>query len=74
MGLLRDGDMISIDISSRSIEAEVSADEFASRRKEEMSRGDEAFTPHFRKREISKALKAYAKLVSSADKGAVRLV
>ena len=66
--------MISIDIKSRSIHAEVSEEEFASRRKEEMARGDEAFTPHSRKREISKALKAYSKLVSSADKGAIRMV
>ena len=74
VGLLRDGDMITIDIRSRSINAEVSEDEFAARREEEMSRGEKAFTPHSRKREISKALKAYSKLVSSADKGAIRIV
>ena len=74
VGLLRDGDMISIDIRSRSINAEVSDEEFAARRKEEMARGDAAFTPHSRQREISKALRAYSKLVSSADKGAVRMV
>ena len=74
IGLLRDGDMISIDIHSRSINAEVSEDEFSVRRAEEMSRGDAAFTPHSRRREISRALKAYSKLVSSADKGAVRIV
>ena len=74
VGLLRDGDMISIDIRSRSINAEVSEEEFAARRKEEMARGDAAFTPHSRQREISKALRAYSKLVSSADKGAVRMV
>ena len=74
VGLLRDGDMISIDIRSRSINAEVSDKEFAARRKEEMARGDAAFTPHSRQREISKALRAYSKLVSSADKGAIRMV
>ena len=74
VGLLRDGDMISIDIRSRSINAEVSDEEFAARRKEEMARGDAAFTPHSRQRETSKALRAYSKLVSSADKGAVRMV
>lgn len=74
VGLLRDGDMISIDIRSRSINAEVSEEEFAARRKEEMARGDAAFTPHSRQREISKALRAYSKLVSSADKGAIRMV
>lgn len=74
VGLLRDGDMISIDINSRTINAEVSEEEFAARRSAEMARGDAAFTPHSRHREISKALKAYSKLVSSADKGAVRIV
>ena len=74
VGLLRDGDMISIDIRTRSINAEVSEEEFAARRAEEMSRGEAAFTPHARQREISKALKAYSRLVSSADKGAIRLV
>ncbi len=74
VGLLRDGDMIVIDINSRSIEAEVSEEEFAARRAEETKRGDKAFTPHSRLRSVSKALKAYSKLVSSADKGAVRIV
>ena len=46
--------------------------ELAKRRQEEMDRGDKAFTPPCRKREVSKSLKAYAKMVTSADKGAVR--
>ena len=74
VALLRDGDIISIDIKSRSINAEVSDEEFAARREEEMKRGAAAFTPHSRCRTVSKALKAYSALVSSADKGAVRLV
>ena len=74
VGLLRDGDIIEIDIASRSIRADVSQKEFAARRAAEMSRGSRAFTPHTRRREISKALKAYSRLVSSADKGAVRIV
>ena len=74
VGLLRDGDMITIDIRARSINAEVSEEEFAARREAEMSRGEAAFTPHSRQRVISKALKAYSRLVSSADKGAIRLV
>ena len=44
------------------------------RRAAEMSRGTEAFTPHARHREVSKSLRAYARLVSSADKGAIRIV
>ena len=39
---------------------------------EELERGDKAFTPPFRVREVSKSLKMYAKMVTSADKGAVR--
>jgi len=74
IGLLRDGDIIEIDIPSRKINALVSEDEFAKRKKKEMARGKEAFTPKNRKREISKALKAYANIVSSADIGAVRLI
>ena len=74
IGLVRDGDIISIDIPARSINAELSEEEFASRRKEEQARGTKAFTPPFRKREVSKSLKAYAAMVSSADKGAVRII
>jgi dihydroxy-acid dehydratase len=48
--------------------------ELAERRIEEESRGTKAFTPQVRQRMVSKALRAYAKMVSSADKGAVRIV
>ena len=74
VGLLKDGDMISIDIKARSMNAEVSEAEFASRREAEEARGQRAFTPHSREREVSKALRAYARSVSSADKGAVRII
>ena len=43
-------------------------------RDEELARGQAAFTPHNRQRPVSKALQAYAALVSSADKGAVRII
>jgi dihydroxy-acid dehydratase len=46
--------------------------ELERRREEEIARGDRAFTPPVRVREVSKSLKAYAAMVSSADKGAVR--
>ena len=39
-----------------------------------MARGKKAFTPPVRQREVSKALKAYAAMVSSADKGGIRIV
>ena len=72
VGLLRDGDMITIDIPSRTISVNVSDEEFASRRKNEEARGKAAFTPHRRVRHVSKALRAYAAMVTSADKGGVR--
>jgi hypothetical protein len=72
IGLVRDGDRIEIDIPARSIRVLLSEDELERRRQEELARGDKAFTPPFRVREVSKSLKIYAKMVSSADKGAVR--
>lgn len=74
IALIRDGDMIEIDIPARKINVLVSDEELAKRRKEEEARGIAAFTPKSRQRNISKALKAYASLVSSADMGAVRLI
>jgi len=74
IGLVRDGDIIEIDIPGRSINVKVSDEELSERRKAEEARGTKAFTPHNRKREVSKALKAYARMVSSADKGGVRIV
>ena len=74
IGLVRDGDLIEIDIPNRSIELLVDDTELERRRAEELARGQAAFTPRQRQRTVSKALQAYAALVSSADKGAVRLI
>ena len=74
IGLLRDGDIIEIDIPSRKICAHLSDEELAARREAELARGRKAFTPPTRQREVSKALKAYAAMVSSADKGGIRIV
>ena len=74
IGLVRDGDIIEIDIPSRSINVRLSDDELESRRREEETRGKKAFTPPVRQRQVSKALKAYASMVSSADKGARRII
>lgn len=74
IGLVRDGDMIEINIPQRSIQLLVSDEELERRRKEELNRGADAFTPPSRKRLVSKALKSYATMVSSADKGAVRII
>ena len=64
IGKIVTGDIIDIDIPNRSINVRLSDEELAAR----------SMTPVTRKREVSKALKAYAALVSSADKGAIRLI
>ncbi len=74
IALIEDGDIIEIDIASRSINVKLSDEELTERRKKMEAKGDKAFKPENRKREISKALKAYSMLVSSADKGAIRLI
>ncbi len=72
IGLIRDGDIIDIDIPARTINVSVSDEVLARRRAEEEARGKDAFTPRKRQRIISKALKAYAAMATSADKGGVR--
>ena len=74
IGLVRDGDIIDIDIPARSISVRLDDRQLEARRAEEMARGDKAFTPPRRQRIVSKSLKAYAAAVSSADKGAVRII
>ncbi len=74
IGLVKDGDKIIIDIPNRSIHLVISDNELSSRRQAEEARGTDAFKPSNRDRPISKALKAYASLVSSADKGAIRII
>lgn len=72
VGLIRNGDIVEIDIPSRTINVKVDDETFAARRAEEEARGKDAFTPHHRDRIVSKALKAYASMVTSADRGGVR--
>ena len=74
IGLVRDGDIIEIDIPNRTINVRLTDEELSARREEEMKRGKKAFTPPVRQREVSKALRAYAAMVSSADKGAARVL
>lgn len=74
IGLVRDGDIIEINIPERSIKVCLSDEELEARRREEEARGKKAFTPPYRQREVSKALRAYARMVSSADKGGVRIL
>lgn len=74
IGLIRNNDKIQIDIAARSINLMISEEELEARRNEEEAKGAQAWKPASRERNISKALKAYASLVSSADLGAVRLI
>ena len=64
VGKLRDGDIIDIDIPGRAINVRLTEEELAAR----------PMMPLTRQREVSTALKAYARMVSSADKGAVRIL
>ncbi|MFA6884699.1 MAG: dihydroxy-acid dehydratase [Paludibacteraceae bacterium] len=73
IGLVRDGDIINIDIPNRSINVQLSDAELAQRREEEDAKGKDAWKPK-RDRIVSKSLKAYASMVASADKGGVRIV
>lgn len=74
IGLVRDGDVIEIDIKTRRIELKVTPEELEERRRLEDAKGAEGWQAGPRKRKVSKALKAYASMVSSADKGAVRII
>ena len=74
IGLVRDGDIFEIDIPNRSMNVLLSDEELTARRNEELAGGKDAFKPKDRNRVVSKALKAYASMVSSADKGAVRMI
>jgi dihydroxy-acid dehydratase len=74
IGLLQDGDIIEIDIPNRTINVRLTDAELAIRRDAELAKGKDAFKPKDRNRVVSTALKAYASMVSSADKGAVRLI
>ncbi|EMD83825.1 dihydroxy-acid dehydratase [Pacificimonas flava] len=74
IGLVEHGDRIDIDIPARRIELAVPQAELERRRQAQEDRGASAFTPHGRKREVSRALKAYALLTSNASMGAVRML
>ena len=64
IGKIVDGDIIEIDIPNRTINVKLNDEELAAR----------PMAPVTRNRQVSKALKAYASMVSSADKGGVRIV
>ena len=73
IGLIENGDIIEIDIPNRSINVKLSDAELNRRRKAMDAKGDTAWKPaQARPRKVTPALKVYAKMVTSADKGAVR--
>lgn len=69
IALVEDDDTIIIDIATRSLNVDLSAEELDLRRK-----AMKEFKPVSRDRVVSRSLKAYAKMVSSADKGGVRII
>jgi dihydroxy-acid dehydratase len=71
IGLVEEGDPISIDIPARSIHLEVADAEIERRRAAMQARGERAWKPE-RERRVSAALQAYALLTTSASRGAVR--
>lgn len=73
IGLVRDGDIIEIDIPNRTINVKLSDEVLLERRRQEEMKGKDAWKP-VRDRVVSKSLRAYASMVASADKGGVRIV
>ncbi len=72
IALIADGDTIDIDIPARTINVRLESGEMERRRKAEQARGKAAYSPRRRNRTVSRALKAYASMVTSADRGAIR--
>ena len=73
IGLIKNGDIIEFDIPKRSVTLQISKSELDKRREAMEPLGKSAWKPN-RKRKVSQALRAYAALATSADKGAVRNV
>lgn len=72
IGLIEDGDTIEIDIPARRIHLNISDAELTQRRAVMDAKGTHAWQPFNRQRYVSQALRAYAALATSADRGAVR--
>src|SRR6202040_4058935 len=72
IALVEDGDLIAIDIPSRSIRLDVTEETLARRRAAMEARGARAWQPSARNRQVSIALQAYAALTTSAARGAIR--
>lgn len=74
LALVEDGDIIEINIPERSINVLLDEEKLNARRKLQENRDKKAYTPKSRQRVVSKALQAYAKMVTSADTGAIRVI
>ncbi len=72
IALLREGDIVDIDIPSRKINMQVDAEVLLKRRVEMDAKGKEGWQPAKRQRQVSRALQAYAATTTSAARGAVR--
>ena len=74
LAIINNGDQIEIDIPNRKINVLLTEEQLNQRRSEEEKHGKTKFSPKNRNRVVSNALKAYAKLVTSADTGAIRKI
>ncbi|XRY30703.1 MAG: dihydroxy-acid dehydratase [Buchnera aphidicola (Tetraneura akinire)] len=72
IALIKNGDLIKIDVPNRTINLEISELELLNRKKYEDSKEENSYLPNRKKRTISNSLKIYSLLVTSADKGAIR--
>lgn len=72
MALVENGDMVVIDIPQRIIRVEIADEQMAQRRQAMLAKGDQAWLPQNRQREVSRALQTYAATTTSAACGAVR--
>ncbi|MDN6511615.1 MAG: dihydroxy-acid dehydratase, partial [Corynebacterium sp.] len=73
IGLVENGDTVTIDVHNRQLTLDVPDEEIA-RRRAAMDASRKPWSPATRQRKVTKALRAYAKMATSADKGAVREV
>src|SRR5699024_12556144 len=73
IGLVQHGDPVPIDVRERALTLDIDEDELE-RRRAEQERREKPWTPVNRDRPITKALRAYANMATSADMGAVRIV
>ena len=74
IALIKEGDIININIPKRSIDVDLLDEELDQRRREMTALGKKAWKPRKRNRTVSLALQAYALLASSASDGAVRQI